>query len=117
MSPPTPGSEHLTPHLRLCSCMFGMAPELRRERWFETSPQLYDLRAPCNHRGPSVSINRRGGRYNGRGERHNTYISLAECQRIMGIDWMNQNELGESIPPPMTRYIGDLLIAYLDGRQ
>lgn len=110
--PATPGAEDLTPHLRLCACMFdGLGGELRRERWFETSPVLYDLRPPCNHTTAGISVNRRGGRYNGPGPRKNTYISLGECKRIMGIDWMTQNGLGEAIPPPMTQYIGELLRA------
>lgn len=110
---PAVGGEYLRPDLKLCGCLFGMPPELRRERWFETSPPLFDLRAPCAHTKSSVSINRRGGRYNGPGPMHDRYIPLAECQRLMGVEWMSQNGLGEAIPPVYTEYIGGLLMAQL----
>jgi DNA (cytosine-5)-methyltransferase 1 len=103
----------MRPDLKLCGCMFGLPDELRRERWFETSPMLFDLRQPCRHSKTSVSINRRGGRYNGPGEMHNRYISLAECKRLMGIDWMSQSGLGEAIPPAYTEYVGALMRAEL----
>jgi DNA (cytosine-5)-methyltransferase 1 len=100
--------------LRLCACMFPeLDPILRRERWFETSVPIFDLRPPCRHPEQSVSVNRRGGRYNGPGPRKDTYIPLAECQRLMGIGWTSQNELGEAIPPPYTEYIGAQLMDHL----
>lgn len=105
---PAKGSEGLRPDLKLCACMFGLPPALRRERWFEISPQIFHMQQPCSHTGPSVSINRRGGRYNGPGPMHNRYIPLEECARMMDIDWMSQRGLGEAIPPAYTEYIGML---------
>lgn len=107
----------LRPDLKLCACMFPEIPEaLRRERWFETSWAAFDMRQPCYHTGISFSVGRKGGRNNGLGPMRNTYLSLAECQTLMGIPWASQRGLGEAIPPPYTEYVGRLLAAHLEER-
>lgn len=104
----------LTAHLRLCACQFGMA-ELKRERWFETSPAIYDLRPPCYHPLPSISVLRRAGRIWAEGGVVDDYVPLAKCRQIMGIDWMTQRELGNAIPPAYTEYIGQQLMEVINA--
>lgn len=105
----------LTAHLRLCACQFGM-PELKRERWFETWPAIYDLRPPCYHPLPSISVLRRAGRIWAQGGVIDDYVPLARCKQVMGIDWMTQRELGNAIPPSYTEYIGRHLMEVIsDG--
>ncbi|MCT6971865.1 hypothetical protein, partial [Salmonella enterica] len=50
-----------------------------------------------------------------------TYISvsgncspIALAREVMDIDWMNRNELGESIPPYFTEHIGQQLLDHLE---
>ena len=113
--PPVPGAEPLRPDLIVCGCMVGLPTELVRERHFETWPVLFDLRQPCYHTAPAISVTQRCGRDNGPGERRNKYVSLGRCCELMGIDWMQQAELGEAIPPAYTEYVGGLLLEHLAG--
>lgn len=41
--------------------------------------------------------------------------SVAAASDAMEIDWMTKNELNEAIPPVYTRFIGEQLLAYLQG--
>src|SRR5271154_2732026 len=58
----------------LCGCMFGV-PRLKRDRWFETSWQGFDLRSPCGVHRNTVTVTD-----GGRGASH------AEQHAAMGID-------------------------------
>lgn len=44
---------------KLCGCMFGL-PNLKRERWFETSWHGFDLRQPCRHAEPVITVSGTG---------------------------------------------------------
>jgi hypothetical protein len=101
----------MRPDLKLCGCMFRL-PNLRRERWFETSPVLFDLRPPCQHRGEIVSVyGHPGKKHNGSGtvSRH----TREQWQSALGIDWMSNPELALAIPPAYTEYIGAQLLEHL----
>jgi len=97
---------------RLCGCMFDL-PGLRRERWFETSWHGFDLRSPCYHPDPVVTVIGHGP------NQYSYYRHLARGpewerlkRRAMGIDWpMNREELAEAVPPAYTEHIGALLLA------
>jgi DNA (cytosine-5)-methyltransferase 1 len=96
---------------KLCGCMFGL-PRLRRERWFETNPQLFDMRPPCYHIGPAVTVCGHGaqGSYE--------YVdgvapTQADRKAAMGIDWMNRDELAQAIPPAYTEFIGRQLLSHM----
>ena len=95
---------------RLCGCMFGL-PKLRRERWFETSWHGFDMRQPCYHPEPAVTVIGHGP------NQHSAYKHLPGAEwtemtrQAMGIDWMNREELGQAIPPAYTEYIGRQLLA------
>ena len=105
------------PDYILCGCMFGdQLPGLKRERWFEVSwGPLWDLRAPCHHPNPIVTVVEHGPGPNQRGMRLLPGPEFhALKRRAMGIDWMNREELGEAIPPAYARYVGEQLAAHLD---
>ena len=92
----------------LCGTMFGR--ELYRHRLFESSIPLPPPHHPRHDKPASKAGHWRPG----------TVISVAgHCspidlaQDVMGIDWMTRDELGESIPPYYTEYIGRALLASL----
>ena len=45
----------MRPDFKLCGCMFGLK-RLKRERWFETSWHGFDLRSPCLHLEPVITV-------------------------------------------------------------
>jgi DNA (cytosine-5)-methyltransferase 1 len=97
----------MRPDLKLCGCMFGL-PRLKRERWFETSWRAFEMRSPCQHPEPSISVT-------GTGTPTGTWkiygsVPVSEMRRIMGIDWMSRPELSQAIPPAYTEHIGRQLM-------
>jgi DNA (cytosine-5)-methyltransferase 1 len=98
--------------LRLCGCMFGLRG-LMRERWFETHPPLFELRAPCYHPDPVITVSGTGA-----GVTHQKiHATFADWRRIMGIDWMTGAELAQAIPPAYTEYLGRQLLGVVTGAQ
>lgn len=95
--------------LKLCGCMFGL-PNLKRERWFETSWHAFELRQPCEHSEPVISVTGTGA---GTSHGRHGHITFADWRRVMAIDWMTGKELAQAIPPAYTEYIGRLLLAGL----
>lgn len=100
----------LARHVTLCGTQFGL--EVLRHRRFESSVFLLMPGSPCSHAGSVrggdyVTVAGHGGENaKGRGGR-------AAKQRAMGIDWMNDQELNEAIPPAYTEYIGKQLLEHL----
>jgi DNA (cytosine-5)-methyltransferase 1 len=107
----------------LCGSEFGLTArdddgtylELRRHRLFESSTSLI-RNTGCRH-DPAAIV---GGVY-GNGPSRRTdpenrakrggYTPPAHIRRaLMGIDWMNRNELSESIPPAYTEFVGKQLL-------
>jgi len=86
----------------LCGCMVGL--ELRRVRWFETSWQGFDLREPCHHHGPVVSVVGHGTPTWVR-EKLGFNPTITDYRKAMGIDWMNRDELSQAIPPAYAEYV------------
>jgi DNA (cytosine-5)-methyltransferase 1 len=102
----------MRPDYQLCGCMFGMK-RLKRERWFETSWRGFQLRQPCNHPEPVISVT-------GTGTPSGTWrvygsLRTADFRAVLGIDWMNRAELSQAIPPAYTRFIGEQLLAHLEA--
>ena len=97
----------------LCGCMFGLSL-LVRERWFETSWEAFEMRAPCYHPARPITVTGwgipSGSYWYGR-------ISVSEYFRLgkqaMGIDWMTRAELNQAIPPAYTEYVGARLMEHL----
>jgi DNA (cytosine-5)-methyltransferase 1 len=97
----------------LCGVMFGL--KVYRHRLFETS---FFVLAPSHHRHPEIIP------APGRGPSPSGYIHVTGhtgykeiCNVAMGIDWMNQDERSQAIPPAYTEFIGKQLIAYLENRR
>lgn len=115
--------------LVLCGSMFHLrAPDLdgtplalRRHRLFESNLWLLPP-GGCMHdstrvagvygggsrspNAPSRMTNRRGG-----------YVPVAEVSRaLLGIDWMNRDELAQSIPPAYTEWLGHQLLEEVQRR-
>lgn len=87
--------------IMLCGSMFGL--ETYRHRLFESS---FLLLAP-HHRKHATPTSKAGH------WRPGTFVSVAghcspmeRCRSAMGIDWMNRDELAESIPPAYSEFIG-----------
>lgn len=91
----------------LCGRMFGLP--LIRHRLFESSVMLWPLPGHPRHiglvgRGEAVTVAGHGGdNAKGHGGR-------AHKRAAMGIDWMDDAELNEAIPPAYTEWIGAQLL-------
>jgi DNA (cytosine-5)-methyltransferase 1 len=82
---------------------------IRRVRHFETSFPMPFMLLPKDARS-----NFRMGRPPRQGEAITPvghFSGVAEAKRRMDIDWMNQGELAQAIPPAYTEYIGRQLMA------
>jgi DNA (cytosine-5)-methyltransferase 1 len=97
--------------LKLCGCMFGLG--VKRERWFETSWQAYELRPSCYHPEPVVGVY---GHPRGRRSKQGKpwgWGNYSDWCLAMGIDWMRGEELAQAIPPAYTSFIGRQLLEHL----
>ena len=94
----------------ICGCQVGL--ELRRERWFETSWEHFEMRQPHHHEGPVVSVVGNGTPSWVR-EQLGFNPTIADYRAAMGIDWMNRTELSQAIPPAYTEVVGAALAAHL----
>jgi DNA (cytosine-5)-methyltransferase 1 len=99
--------------LVLTGMMFGLG--VIRRRHFETS--FYCLQPPHQPKrgsvrtGEYVTVAGHGGdNIKGRGSR-------AAKQAAMGIDWMNDVELNEAIPPAYSEFIGRAALQHLEQRR
>ncbi len=102
----------MRPDLILCGCMFGL-PNLKRERWFETSWGAFDMRSPCDHREPVITVAGTGaGNQHSRAGRR----GFDDWRRAMDIDWMTGKELAQAVPPAYTEYIGRQLLDHLSSK-
>lgn len=102
----------------LCGEMFGL--KVRRHRWFQTSPMLYQLMAPCRHDTHPVGVYGHPGGTATRDYRRvqpgrQSELSarraqLSDWKMAMDIDWMTAAELAQAIPPAYTQAIGEQLL-------
>lgn len=106
----------LDTHIILCGVSLGL-PLLARHRHFESSLLLFAQ--PCMHLTVPQTIGVYGERPDGRRvswpQFRLTRIAkgLPEAQKVMGIDWMDWDEIKLAIPPAYTEYIGRQIIASL----
>lgn len=104
--------------IQLCGSSFGL--DVRRHRLFETSFLVFDV--PCDHSWQTPRFRSLDQRRNGLASvvgvhGHNNYAGEREIrQRAMQIDWMNDHELAQAIPPRFTEYIGTQLAWHLQPR-
>lgn len=94
----------------------GTPLRMERHRLFETN---FGLRAPGCHHDKRVQV---AGSYGGarrdkveaRTIRRGGYVpTLPVQQRLLGIDWMTQHGLHQSLPPVYTNYVGTFLAGLL----
>lgn len=101
--------------IRLCGSSFGL--DVRRHRWFATNVAV--MAPPCAHtlqqpRFRSLDSRRKTLAAVVGVHGHLNYAGEAELRnRAMGIDWMPQDRLAQSIPPAYTEHIGRSLLAGL----
>lgn len=95
----------------LCGCMFGL-PNLRRERWFETRWNGFEMNMGHDHSAPAISVVGHGTPTWVR-QKLGYNPTIAQYRAAMGIDWMNRDELSQAIPPAYTELVGRALLAEL----
>lgn len=108
--------EVLISPVMLCGTQFGLP--LRRHRYFETNACMILARS-CHHwgtvaHGQFAAVYGRGGKgpRRGPGVRDAGPLPGApSAEEAMGIDWMDDREIKQAIPPEYTEYIGRHLIA------
>lgn len=88
--------------------------ELRRHRYFETSFPMMSLGCGCGSYPAAPVFGHSAGRDWRR--RHGRDFGAADKAAIMGIDWMNRNEVAEAVPPAFTEFIGGYLMAEINAR-
>lgn len=105
--------------VRLCGTMFGL--KVYRHRLFETNPMIifvpkhYPHHDNCPGRGRGISskgfisVTGNGG--------YGIPNGISYARKAMGIDWMNNKELSQAIPPLYTEYICKQLFAHLGIRE
>jgi DNA (cytosine-5)-methyltransferase 1 len=89
----------------LCGSMFGLG--VIRHRLFECSFELSNDRK-CNHTGKFYTVLTKSCRPSGD---MFAKSSVANGRVAMQADWMTQREMGESIPPAYTKFIGEWWLA------
>ena len=96
--------------IMLCGTMFGLG--VARHRLFESNIFLW-VAGQCNHTSGLMTVLTKSCRPIGnmRGP-----SSVEKGKVAMGIDWMNQHELGLSIPPAYTEWIGKQLLKHLEAQ-
>lgn len=99
--------------LMLCGSMFGL--KVYRHRHFESNILLWNKvhqkhQELVNPPGSRMATYKKDGMMTVAGHLFNTTAARV----AMGIDWMNHDELAESIPPSYTEYIGRQLIRLFD---
>jgi len=113
--------------LVLCWSMFNAAGSvidddgtplrMERHRLFESNMPLYAPRPDAHDKAVQVAGSYGGARRDkveARTIRHGGYVPSRPVQeRLMGIDWMTQRALFESIPPAYTEHIGAQILAHL----
>lgn len=103
----------------LCGASLGL-PHLARHRHFECSLLLFA--PPCAHFRSEYTVGVYGSRPDGRRVSQREYRlcrvanSLQEAQDIMGIDWMEWDEITQAIPPAYTEFIGHQLMRALSAK-
>src|SRR3990167_39783 len=105
------GEPYLINPLRLNGAYFGK--NLRRTRYFETSFPMEYLLLPKEP--PSGFRMGRPVKEGGIVTPVGHFSNVAYARRVMGIDWMNQAERAQAIPPAYTELIGNTLQGFLRG--
>lgn len=100
--------------LVLCGCMFGLP--LRRARWFEMEPRLFDLLPTHNHSETPIGVYGNGTPSWHR-EKLGRNTTVEDWRLAMGIDWMGRDDLSQAIPPAYARWIGERALEEIEARR
>jgi len=103
-------------YVMLCGSMFGL--RVYRHRLFECNPQILISPASCNHWGKASGNkalkNKKGVTPNLDDFDIMTITGhdfiLDHAKQAMGIDWMQQSEISQAIPPAYTEWIGKQIL-------
>jgi DNA (cytosine-5)-methyltransferase 1 len=104
----------------ICGHSMGLL-QLARHRHFESNILLFTY--ACSHRRSKETMIGVYGEPDGRRITERRYKltraakSLDEGRKVMGIDWMDWNELKESIPPAYTEFLGRQLMRAVEFRR
>ena len=107
--------------VRLCGSSFGL--DLRRHRLFETNWSL--TAPPCDHSWQTPRFRSLSAKAHKAGRLATVVGVHGNCNyagegavrsRAMQIDWMNQKELAQAIPPAYTAHIGAELFKRLEAK-
>lgn len=97
----------------LCGTMFGL--NIWRHRWFELgNTDAFFLLPPCYHAGVPILISGHGSRKID-GKRMGR-IPTPVKRAAVRIDWMNREELSESIPPAYSHFLACQIRDYSPNR-
>ena len=106
----------LRDYVMLCGSMFGL--RVYRHRLFECNPQITFSPRSCNHLG-KASSNKALKKEIGSTPNLTDYdiltvaghdFILEDAKIAMGIDWMQQSEISQAIPPAYTEWIGKRIL-------
>lgn len=101
--------------VRLCGSSFGL--RVRRHRYFESNVHLWSM--PCLHETQGTPVGVYGDHADGVTRRPDGTSrgvkaqSLGEARDAMGMPWASWHGTTQAIPPAMTEYIGQQVIAHL----
>lgn len=97
-------------YVMLCGSMFGL--RVYRHRLFECNPPIYFGPMACNHWAKASGAKSMAGKRKSAEILTVTGHSfiLEDAREAMGIDWMNQAEISQAIPPAYTEFIGKKMI-------
>ena len=111
--------------VELCGCMFdlkavdtdGILLHLQRARRFESNIPL-TIPKPHDHSDHEWVAGSYGGarkdKYDAKFVRKGGYVpSIPVQQQLLGIDWMSQTAMYQSLPPVYTQYLGNQVLKYL----
>ena len=99
----------------LCGAALGL-PGLARHRLFESNV-MFPAPPRCAHLGNELTIGVYGERPDGRRVSYRKHRlsrvarGLEEARSVMGIDWMDWDEIRNAIPPAYTAWIGRMIAA------
>jgi len=79
----------------MCGSLIGQ-PKLKRHRLFEFREPTLILLPSCSHAEEIISVFGHGG---------HVYNGVKEWREVMGIDWMNRDELAQAIPPAYSEFL------------
>ncbi len=105
---------------KLCGCQFGLGVDhdgrwlgLRRERWFETSWEAFEMMPTHDHSSEYITVVGHGTPSWSR-EALGFNPTMREKREAMGITWTDRGELSEAIPPAYTEFLGARLLAQME---